>query len=103
MNPMTFERSFGLVGCVGLQGLRGLGLCALMVMGCAAPLSEEECLELAPSPFCLTYVSDEPCPDEVNGIEVNLDEGRVDRTDGSRGYCCREVSRECVPPELVGL
>ena len=70
---------------------------SLGMLACAPPLSEAECLELAPNQYCLTVVSDEPCPDEVNRVEQDLDEGRVERADGSRAYCCREISRECGP------
>lgn len=78
----------GIMISVGSNGLRGVVLCGLM-LGCAAPLSEEECLALeTPSQFCPAYVSEEPCSEELDRAEL---------ADGTPAYCCRTVSRECGP------
>ncbi len=64
-------------------------------MGCG-PLSVAECEALVTpeeNPWCFSEARADECYDEATTL------GRVTLGNGTRGWCCREVSRECPPEE----
>ena len=64
----------------------------LYLQGCAAPMSIEECSEATVPPFCRA-VAQPACVSDDRVL------GELRFPDGSRGYCCLEISRECPPRE----